>query len=267
MTRAAMTTLRTLLRTAQVAVRSYHPSPAAFLPPPTRPVASTSKTPEPVNPLTLRDNAIVPVLPYVQLVSATDNTLGLLQSTRAILAGIDPSTHTLSVVSVSPPIVKVLSRQEEKRKDLEQQAKAKIRRKTAAESKELQVSWSSAAGDLAHKLSAAQGVLERGDRLELVFAKRKGGGQEQPISAKRQKEIINMFETGLKDLGHKWREDDERPSGVRVAFWDSKGEVRNQLKQKVLDSEVERRKEKEEKKEKRRAKEEERMRKAKERQQ
>lgn len=257
--------LRPLLRYAvRPWTRQFHASTSTLLPPPQRSSpASSSKAV--VNALALRDHAIIPVIPVAQLVSSVDNSLGAPQSTRSILATVDPATHTLSVVSASPPIVKILSRDDERRKDLEQQAKAKIRRKTAVESKEVQVSWSSAEGDLAHKLAGAQAVLERGDRLELVFAKRKGGGQDAPVSQKRQKEIVALFEDRLKDVGVKWRADDERPNGVRVAYWDPKGEVRNEVRRKVLDSEVERRKEKEEKKEKRRAKEEERARKARER--
>ena len=51
----------------------------------------------------------------------------------------------------------------------------------------MQVSWESAAGDLEHKVAVAKAILERGDRLELVFAHKKGAAQHALLSGSKLK--------------------------------------------------------------------------------
>lgn len=167
------------------------------------------------------------------------------------------------LVSSSPPIVKLLNKEDERAKLREAETKDRVRRKFAIEEKEVQVSWNSAVGDLRHKLDIARGILEKGDRVQLVFAPRSGGGGGggNEVGQGRKDEIIRMFEEGLSGVGGKWRED-ERTRLTVVCYWQAKDAVRNERRKQVLEAEEEKRKEKEERREARRRKQEERERKA-----
>jgi translation initiation factor IF-3 len=179
------------------------------------------------------------------------------------LRSINRSTHSLVLVSseTNPPIVKLVNLEEERIKLREAEAKDKLRRKAAAEEKEIQISWASADGDIAHKIDLARSIVEKGDRVQLVFAPRSGGGQAAEVSKSRKDELVSLFEEKLGEVGTKWR-DDERTKSTLLEYWQATEEVRVEKKQKLTEKEMEKRKEKDEKKEARRRKEEERRRKA-----
>lgn len=194
----------------------------------------------------------------VQLVDPETNTLrdpASLQSIRY-----DNTTHELRLVSDSPPVVKLvdLAVEAEKAKLLE--IKLKLNRKTAFEEKEVQISWASADGDLQHKLDIAKGFLERGDRVNLVFAP-KASGSPAEVSQARKEEMIRFFEEGMQELGVTWRER-ETTKTTDVIYWQAKSEIMKEKKVKVSEAELEKKRVKEEKKEARRKKEEERKNKA-----
>jgi len=115
---------------------------------------------------------------------------------------------------------------------------------------------------LSHKLSSARHILEKGDRVQLVFASRKGGGGKSSEGSKitegKKKEIVAMFEEGLAELGSKWREDNHE-KGLWISHWQPRNEIRQAVKGKVLDKEVIKRQERDEKREARRRKQEERL--------
>ncbi|KAK4689390.1 translation initiation factor IF-3, partial [Tremellales sp. Uapishka_1] len=210
-------------------------------------------------PLVLQDDSI----PYthVHLVSPTDNSLSPLQPLSAVLESYSRETHILVVVSTSPPIVKLLSKEDEKLKERDLEVREKLRRKTAFEEKELLVSWNSEPGDLQHKLNAASAFLEKGDRVQVIFANRKGGGLKAEISAKRKEKMVQMFDEKLDEIGKKWREDGKE-KGLWVCFWQPREDIKQGVRKKVVEGGLERRKEKDEKKEARRRKEADREQKA-----
>lgn len=178
-------------------------------------------------------------------------------------------------VSVDPPVVRILDNAAEREKARHAEARLKLTRKAAAEDKEVQVSWGSAVGDLKHKAALARGILERGDRATIIFAAKSGGagisytgtGEEGAAPAKReQKErVIAVFEEALEDIGMKWTDDEVR-KGALVQRWQPEKKVRAEIRQKVQNEEVEKKRDKEEKKEARRKKEVERKRRAEEKQ-
>lgn len=158
------------------------------------------------------------------------------------------------LVSLDPPICKLLNKEDEKQKVRVAEVKAKLNRKTAVEEKEVQVSWSSALGDLRHKAALAKGILEKGDRATIIFAAKAGAdkvGQEQ------QREIAGMFHRELEEIGVRWK-DDEKSKGAWIQFWGPVASVREGRRAKVQEEEVGKRRERDEKKEARRRKEEER---------
>ena len=246
----------TTLRVSPSVVSSAGPSKPPLLI--SRPLRYSAPDQPPVNPLSLRDEAI-PISP-VQLV-LPDSSLSPPQPLRRVLSSYDHTTHTLALVQLDPPVVRLLDIEAERQKERDAAVAAKLRRKTALEDKEIQVSWSSASGDLAHKLALARGILERGDRVELVCAPR--AGNRDKIALSRQEEVFDSF-ASLEDVGVKWKED-EKKAKVWIAYWRPREALRNELRAKVVEGGLQKRQEKEEKKAARRRKEEERARKAVER--
>ena len=200
-------------------------------------------------------------IPYriVQLVQP-DNSLGPLQTLRSILSAYDQSTHTLTLVQDNPPIVKLVNLEDERMRARTAAAQAKLRRRAAPEEKEIQVSWTSAPGDLSHKLDLARSILERGDRVEVICAPRQGSREK--FTDQRKREVFAHF-AALDEVGVRWKEDDRGPK-MWVGYWRPHDSLRNELQQKAVKDGVERRMEKEAKREARRKKEEERLKRAEE---
>lgn len=192
----------------------------------------------------------------VQLVSQTDNSLSEPQPLRRLLTTYDPSTHALILVSSDPPVVKLVDKAIEAARTREAEARESIRRRTAAEEKEVQVSWGSASGDIGHKIALAKSLLERGDRVKLLFAPRQGERKDK-TTPEAKKGIVQDFEEALEEVGRRWKEDTVKGKMV-TCFWEAEGSVKEVVKAKVIEGEVEKRREREEKKEARRKKDEER---------
>ena len=209
----------------------------------------------------LRD-ADIP-FPLVQLVSPVDNSISAPQPLRNLLRTYDHTTHFLQLVSSDPPVVKLLDKVEEYRKTRESEAKATLRKRTAAEEKEVQISWASASGDVAHKIDQARTIIERGDRVRLVFAPRASGPNRDKISEAKKTEMVKEFEGALGEVGKKWKEN-EAKGKVMACFWEPEGTVREEVKAKVIEDEAGKKKERDERKESRRRKDEERRRQAEE---
>ncbi|KDQ65073.1 hypothetical protein JAAARDRAFT_146426 [Jaapia argillacea MUCL 33604] len=121
-----------------------------------------------------------------------------------ILAAIDRTTHFVELVTETPePIVKLISKQEANEKRREQKAKQKELKAKAREQKEVQMTWGVAAGDMAHKLKKVRQELVRGNRVDLVFAPKKG--QKWP-TPEEMVQRANQVVDDLKDVGKEWKE-------------------------------------------------------------
>ncbi|WWC67759.1 uncharacterized protein I206_101671 [Kwoniella pini CBS 10737] len=243
-----------ILPSGSTAARQASSSSSTFglrnLPPHTSPPNAST--------VSFRDGAI----PYrtVQLVDPETNHLLEPQTLRSILSTYDQNTHTLVLVNIEKeiPIVKLINKVEERQKERESEEKARLKKRMSIEEKEVQISWQSAQGDLLHKLNLAKSLLEKGDRVQVVFANRKRG---ENIGENKKQEIISTFHEELEQIGKKWK-DDEIKGSIHVLFYNPLETTRNQVQNKVKDQENAKRKEKEEKKEARRRKEEERRAKA-----
>jgi translation initiation factor IF-3 len=180
----------------------------------------------------------------IQVVSPTDNSLSPVTPLRRILESYDHSTHTLVLVSLEPPIAKLLEKEAIRQKARVAEVKAKLARKTAVDEKEIQVSWASAIGDLKHKVTTARKTLENGDRATIICAPKAGSDK---VSQDHQSEVVGMFEKELEGLGTRWKED-EKSKGTWIQFWGPLAKVRDERKAKVQEEEVGKKKEREEKK-------------------
>jgi hypothetical protein len=161
--------------------------------------------------------------------------------------------------------VRLIEKREAQMKDKAAHDKAKKRRARAMETSEVQVSWESATGDLEHKVAVAKAILERGDRLELVFAHKKGAAQHTLLSGSKleaaKQAALSMFAHELEGISIKWKEDLVTPK-MTAMFYEPSRELRQEALKKVEEAEEEKAREKEKKKEERRRKEEERLKRA-----
>ncbi|WVQ89390.1 hypothetical protein IAS59_003147 [Cryptococcus gattii] len=208
--------------------------PASSGPPRTRPSQPAA------HPLSYCDSSIPH--PVVRLIGPD----GLLPPQRlsSILPTYSTSTHTLTLVSVDGeyPVVKLVNKAQERDRAKEKEEKSKVKRKISMEEKEVQVSWQSAKGDLGHKLEMAKGILEKGDRVQVVFANRR---RAEPINERQKDEIVALFEGTLEEVGKKWKEDDKN-RGLWVLYYNPLDSVRQEVEKKVLEAERAKKKEKEE---------------------
>lgn len=228
-----------------------------------RTTAASSRTKIKVNPLTLRNGDIPHRI--VQVVNE-DGHLSEPTQLRALLDQFDQNTHMLKLVAADPPVVKIVNIEEDKRKEREHEARIKLSKRLSVEDKELQVGWHGEISDLQTKINTARHIIEKGDRVHIVFANRvSGAGRRKIVPDERKAEIINLFEEGMSDVASKWKED-QRTKGLWISYWQPLSTISTEVRAKVVESLVDSKKRKEEQKEARRLKEEERLRKAKQRQ-
>ncbi|KAI1406553.1 hypothetical protein F4819DRAFT_162037 [Hypoxylon fuscum] len=121
-----------------------------------------------------------------------DNTLSPPQRTSAVLASLNPKTHTLVMVAAPPPpatdedgdgppvataqapaaIARIIDNAAAAAASAEAERGA---RRKAVDTKELELSWSIAPHDLGHKLRRLRAFLEKGLSVEVMLAKKRGG--------------------------------------------------------------------------------------------
>jgi translation initiation factor IF-3 len=200
----------------------------------------------------------------VQLVDPATNKLDEPQSKSSILRNMDFSQEALVVVQADPPIVKIINLEEERHAKREFDARAKLQRKTSMEDKELQVPWNAAPSDMQHKINTARNILEKGDRVHLIFATRSGAGLKNKITEEQRLEIVKNFDVQLGMSAKKWKADDQT-RGMWICYWQPLPSIQAEHRTKVVGVESDKKRIRDEKKEARRIKEAERLRKAEER--
>jgi translation initiation factor IF-3 len=113
-------------------------------------------------------------------------------------------------------LVKLVDRREAAAREKTQRLKAQVTRK-AREEKEIQIAWSIGAADLQHKLRKARQELERGVRVQLVFARKGSGGSERDSGTRaKQNGLVAQVVEKLTDVAREWRMRDERMNMVVV---------------------------------------------------
>lgn len=136
----------------------------------------------------------------VQL-AGEDGRLGPPTPLSHLIASVDPQTHYVELVSVHPqPVAKIRSKREQNQKEKQWR---KRQREVAANNvqKEIQLTWGVASGDLIHKLTKARKEVEKGCRVELVFAPKVN--QQAPSSAKMEARINETVEK-IADFAREW---------------------------------------------------------------
>lgn len=141
-------------------------------------------------------------IPYhtVQLVNE-DGRLEPPTSLSRVITSIDSKNQFVELVSEDPkPLVKIKNKKEEYNKMKEW----KRRQKEVAASniqKEIQMTWGVESGDLEHKLKKVRKELERGTRVDLVYAPKTNQIIPSPtVMENRIKETVEM----LSDIAKEW---------------------------------------------------------------
>lgn len=133
-------------------------------------------------------------------------------SLRVILAGMNPKTHFLELMTTEPePIVKMHDR-----KLLYDREKTKKRvhaSKKPPEEKEVQLTWGVGAADMEFKLRKVRADLADGHRVNLVFAPKKG--QVLPSPAQQEKMIAEAL-AFLEEVGKEHKERTVHKQAVAV---------------------------------------------------
>jgi len=150
----------------------------------------------------------------VQVVDPETGRLNPPIALRDILSTMDPKTHFVELVSENPaPIVKLISKKEafDKYKAL----KARLKAAKPIDQKEIQLTWGVASGDLTHKLKKVRVELERGNRVDLVYAPKKGHPVPGPKEIQlRVQETVDM----MADVGKEWKPREIERSVVVIHF-------------------------------------------------
>lgn len=117
-------------------------------------------------------------------------------------------------------LVKLVDRREAAAREKTQRLKAQASRK-ASEEKEIQFAWGIAAADVQHKLRKARRELERGVRVQLLFARKASGGSEPDSKTRtKQNRLVSQVVEELTDVAREWRMRDERRNMVVVYLQD-----------------------------------------------
>ncbi|KAF8883429.1 hypothetical protein BD779DRAFT_1663157 [Infundibulicybe gibba] len=149
----------------------------------------------------------------VQLVDQTSGRLTPPTTMAEVLASINRKTHFVELVSTEPtPIVKIIDKKEAFEKRKQQKAKAKEVSKKNTQ-KEVQLTWGAAAGDLSHKIKRVRQELEKGSKVDLVFAPKKGQPLPTPPEMRqRVDEVVEM----LSDVAKEWKEKEFQKTAAAI---------------------------------------------------
>ncbi|KAL0943747.1 translation initiation factor IF-3 [Colletotrichum truncatum] len=147
--------------------------------------------------------------------------------TKKVLASLDPEAQSLRMVSRPPPnptedqprfaICKIINKREEKAKE---RALEKVKKEAArklSKVKELELNWAIAPHDLSHKMKQMKTFLEKGYKVEVLFAKKKGSR----IATRDEAEALvqSVRESMAEIQGAKeWKEPDGAPLKVMKLY-------------------------------------------------
>ncbi|KAG9081522.1 hypothetical protein FRC06_005520 [Ceratobasidium sp. 370] len=123
----------------------------------------------------------------VRLVNPVTNKLDPETRLKDLLAAVDLDRNYVQLVSHrgpdgGRPLVKIINKHDAAQKERDQKSRKKEQKKAAAgrETKEIQLSWGVEPGDLKHKLTKSIQELEKRNRVNIIFVKKKGAPMPSP---------------------------------------------------------------------------------------
>lgn len=138
----------------------------------------------------------------VQVASA-DGTTHQPQRLSHILDSVDLTTHVVRLVSHRPPVIRILTRLEDKMNQLASKAAKKVEGAQRVESTTVQLTWLTSGADYEHKLAKAREELEKGGaRVEVLF---KTKPRVRYPSRPEMEEQMAQVAAALEESGTEWK--------------------------------------------------------------
>ncbi|TFK56210.1 hypothetical protein OE88DRAFT_1731822 [Heliocybe sulcata] len=159
-------------------------------------------------------------IPYrtVRLVDPETSKLLAPTPLTELLKVFDDNKFFLELVATNPePIVKLVNKREARQRRLEAR---KQERTTKKDEKEIQMTWKIAGGDLSHKLKKVRQELEKGNRINLVYALKKG--QQLPTPQEKDNIVRGTLDQ-LEDIAREWKPREQAPR-LTVIYLEKKKE-------------------------------------------
>ena len=156
-------------------------------------------------------------IPYriVRVVNSDTGKLDPPTRLTDVLASVDLKTWRVELVTEDPePIVRVVDRRESYEKWKEQK-KAFRKGVKAGEQKEIQITWGVDAGDLKHKIMKARAELEKGCRVDIVIAPKRGQKLPKPNEMMARADEVSAM---LLDIAKEWRARDVQKTITVMSF-------------------------------------------------
>ncbi|KAK2019640.1 translation initiation factor IF-3 [Colletotrichum eremochloae] len=161
------------------------------------------------------------------LIADEDNQLTGPQDTLQVLQSLNLNTHSLRMVSRAPPnptgdqpryaICRIVDKRVEQERERAQEKAKKETARRLARVKELELNWAIASHDLGHKMKQMKTFLEKGYKVEVIFAKKRRGRVATRDEAQALLQAVR--DTVAEVRGAKeWREPDGQPPNVMKLY-------------------------------------------------
>ncbi|OLN84870.1 Translation initiation factor IF-3 [Colletotrichum chlorophyti] len=150
--------------------------------------------------------------------------------TRRVLASLNPETESLRMVSRAPArpaegqprfaICRVVDKAAEKEKARAQEKARKESARKAARIKELELNWAIAPHDLGHRMKQLKSFLEKGYKVEVLFAKKKGS---RAATRDEALALVQAVRDAVAEVegAKEWKEPDGVPLKVMKLYLDA----------------------------------------------
>ncbi|KAH6680228.1 hypothetical protein B0J14DRAFT_578119 [Halenospora varia] len=140
------------------------------------------------------------------------------RATRLVLAGLDPKTEVLLMVSEAsadkPAICKIQNKQELYRREKEaRKGKGKVPSQTT---KTIELNWAIEQGDLAHRMDRLREFLGKGFKVEILLAKKRKGRVATPEEGTA---LVNKIKEIITEGGWKESKAQEGELGKQVTIF------------------------------------------------
>lgn len=148
--------------------------------------------------------------------------------TREVLNSLDLELESLRMVSRAPKepaegqprhaICKIINKREEKEKERAQERARKEQARKATRIKELEINWAIAPNDLQHKLKQMRTFLQKGYKVDLLLAKKKGSRSATRDEAEALIQAIRDVKSEIRGA-KEWKEPDGKPLRVLKLYF------------------------------------------------
>jgi len=135
--------------------------------------------------------------PIIRIVNRETGELGPDEPLQAALERLKPNKEFLQLMSLDPPIAKVLAFEDEKKKERLRKEQLKTARKGDKGEKEMQLSWLAQPADMQHKLDKIKEALHEGRRVSVVISCKP---KTLPPSDERRAEVEKRIYAATSDL-------------------------------------------------------------------